>query len=202
MNQPLDPDPLDLLRAADPVSADDLPSASLARIRARVSEDVMATRTAPRKVPWRTRTIGALAGAGAAIAVGIAALAFAFGTGGTRPGVVPGTSVGPGSAMCVEQYSPATLTRRAFAFDGTVTAIDGDRVTFTVNHAYRAAAGPTITLVATGMTGTAITSAGGPNLSVGQRYLVAGEAEFVWACGFTQPWDAAVAADWAAAFGS
>ena len=202
MNQPLDPDPLDLLRAADPVSADDLPSASLARIRARVSEDVMATRTAPRKVPWRTRSVAWLAGAGGAIAVGIAALAFAFGIGGTGPGVVPGTSVGPGSAMCVEQYSPTTLARRAFAFDGTVAAIDGDRVTFTVNRAYRAAAGPSITLVATGMTGTAITSAGGPTLVVGQRYLVAGEADLVWACGFTQPWDATVAAQWAAAFGS
>jgi hypothetical protein len=37
------------------------------------------------------------------------------------------------------------------------------------------------------MTGTSVTSAGGPNLGVGERYLVAGDDEFVWACGFAQP---------------
>jgi hypothetical protein len=46
------------------------------------------------------------------------------------------------------------------------------------------------------MTGTSITSAGGPSLAEGQRYLVAGDDTFIWACGFTQPYEAAVAADW------
>ena len=35
----------------------------------------------------------------------------------------------------------------------------------------------------------------------GERYLVAGDATCVWACGFTQLWDAAVAAQWSAALG-
>ena len=120
---------------------------------------------------------------------------------GNAPGITPGGSIGTGSAACVEQYSPTTLANRSFAFDGSVSAIDGEQVTFTIGTAYRGAAGGTITLDAPGMTGTAITSAGGPNLAVGERYLVAGDDHFVWACGYTQPYDAAVGAEWAAALG-
>jgi hypothetical protein len=80
-----------------------------------------------------------------------------------------------------------------------VSAISGEQVTFTIGKAFHGTSGGTITLDAPGMTGTAITSAGGPNLSVGQRYLVAGDDHFVWACGYTQPYDATVAAEWLAA---
>lgn len=196
MNEHLEPDPLDALRAADPVDADRLSSASLARIRARVSEDVMTTPT--RRLPWGTRTLGLGAGVAA-----IAALALVVALGGrsVAPGITPGGSVGTGSASCVEQYNKTAIRHRTFAFDGTVSAINGEQVTFTVGKAYRGAAGGTITLDATGMTGTTITSAGGPNLAVGERYLVAGDDHFVWACGYTQPYDATVAAEWAAALG-
>jgi hypothetical protein len=115
------------------------------------------------------------------------------------PAGTPGGSPNPGSAACVEQYSLDTLKNRGFAFDGTVTGIDGDEVTFKVNQAFKGALGESVTLTATGMTGTAITSAGGPNLAVGERYLVAGEDRFAWACGFTQAYDGAVAAQWSAA---
>jgi len=196
MNEHLEPDPLDALVAADPVDADRLSSASLARIRARVSEDVMTTPS--RRLPWGTRTIGLGAGVAA-----IAALALVVALGGRSavPGVTPGGSIGTGSASCVEPYSKTAITHRTFAFEGTVSAINGEQVTFTVGKAYRGAAGGTITLDAPGMTGTAITSAGGPNLAVGERYLVAGDDHFVWACGYTQPYDGAVAAEWAAALG-
>jgi len=193
MKEQLEPDPLDELRAADPVDADRLPSASLARIRARVNEDVMTTPT--RRLPWGTRTLGL----GAAVAA--LALLVALGGRSAAPGVTPGGSVGTGSASCVEPYSKTAITQRTFAFEGTVSAVNGEQVTFTVGKAYRGAAGGTITLDAPGMTGTAITSAGGPNLAVGERYLVAGDDHFVWACGYTQPYDAAVAAEWAAALG-
>jgi hypothetical protein len=190
-------DPLDELRGANPIDADRLSSASLARIRARVSEDVMHTTNGPPRMRWSTRVIGL---AGGAIVAGAVALAVYFGGAGTAPGSTPGSSLGAGSASCVEQYSPANLARRSFAFDGTVTAIEGERVTFTVGTSYL---GPTgsITLDAPGMTGTAITSAGGPNLIVGKRYLVAGDDRFAWACGYTQPYDSVVAAEWAAALG-
>ncbi len=194
MNEHLEPDPLDALLAADPVDADRLSSASLARIRAR-KEDVMTTPT--RRRPWGTRTLGLVAG----VAVAALALVVALGGRSPAPGITPGGSVGTGSASCVEQYAPTTLANRTFAFDGTVSAIDGEKVTFNVGTAYRGAAGGTITLDAPGMTGTAITSAGGPNLAVGERYLVAGDDHFVWACGYTQPYDAGVAAEWVAALG-
>lgn len=194
MNEHFEKDPLDALRAADPVRDDHLPSASLARIRARVNEDVM-TDTEPR-MGRPTRSIFAAVGIAAAIALAIVA-----GGGRLAGGLSPGTSPGPGSASCVEQYSLATLANREYAFDGTVTAISGDRVTFSVTSAFRGVSGSSITLDANGLAGTAVTSAGGPNLVVGERYLVAGDATFVWACGFTQAWDAGTAADWAAALG-
>lgn len=70
-----------------------------------------------------------------------------------------------------------------------------------INESFAGGASPDseVTLTATGMTGTSVTSAGGPSLAAGERYLVAGDAEFAWACGFTQPYDAAVAAQWAEA---
>jgi hypothetical protein len=190
-------DPIDELRSINPVADDDLSSASLARIRARVSEDVMTNASAQgRRVP---RFLPA--GIGVAAVAAIALVLFVGGRNGA-PSVVPGPSTGTGSAMCVEPYAgPASIVARTLAFDGTVTAIAGDRVTFTVNTAYRGAAEPSLTLDAAGMTGTAITSAGGPNLAVGERYLVAGDAHFAWACGYTQPYDAALAAQWATAAG-
>ena len=187
-------DPLDELRAANPVTDDDLSSASLARIRARVSEEAM---TNPRagKVP---RFLSAAVGLGA-----VAALALVIFVGGrSAPSASPGPSLGTGSAMCVEPYAgPASVAKRTLAFDGTVTAIAGDKVTFTVDTAYRGAAGSSITLDAAGMTGTAITSTGGPNLTVGERYLVAGDDHFAWACGYTQPYEAGLASQWAQATG-
>ena len=155
------------------------------------------TTPAPRRA-WRARTLGL----GAAVAaIGTLVLALAIGGWGAAPDVTPEGSIGTGSASCVEPYSTTAITHRTFAFDGTVSAINGEQVTFTVGIAYRGAAGPTITLDAPGMTGTTITSAGGPNLAVGERYLVAGDDHFVWACGYTQPYDAAVAAEWASALG-
>ncbi len=194
MNQSHGPDPLEELRAVNPVSDDDLPSASLARVRARMQETVMnddRTRT-----PQRSRLLG-LGVLGAAGALALVLVAGQF----SPAPLAPTPSQDTGSAACVELYSLDTLANRAFAFDGTVKAIDGDTVTFNVNEAYRGGGDGTLSLQAPGMTGTAITSAGGPNLEVGERYLVAGDAQFAWGCGYTQPWSAAVAADWAVALG-
>jgi hypothetical protein len=191
-------EPLDMLTAADPVDADHLSSASLARIRARVSEDVMTTDHARRGLA--RRPLMAFGGLGAGIAA--VALVLVIARPGAAPVTTPTAIPGPGSAACVEPYSgPASVAERGIAFDGTVTAIDGDDVTFSVNDGFQGVSDATITLAATGMTGTTITSAGGPNLAVGGRYLVAGEDRFVWACGYTQAYDPAVAAQWAAATG-
>jgi hypothetical protein len=198
MNRQFEGDPLDSLRAADPVDVDRLSSASLARIRARVSEEVTTPPHPQRTMPRWARTLSLATGLAA---VGALVLVLAFGGRDLAPGIVPGGSDGPGSAVCVEPYSRTAITRRTFAFEGTVSSIDGERVTFTIGAAYRGAAGTSITLDAPGMTGTAITSGSGPRLAVGQRYLVAGDDHFVWACGYTQPWDPTVAAEWEAALG-
>jgi hypothetical protein len=185
-------DPLDELRHADPVRGAPVPSISRARVWARIEEARMTTTTPPRRrlAPW---------------AAGIAAVAV---TGAiamlTMPGIGEGftptpSQRGPGIGTCVETYSQETLANRDFAFDGTVTAIDGDEVTFGVADVFRGELAGSATFTATGMTGTSVTSAGGPSLVIGQRYLVAGDDRFAWACGFTRPYDAAVAAEWAEA---
>ena len=227
MSEPVGTDPLDELRRVNPVDPDRLPSASLARISARIQEDTMEP---SRGTTVRRRTL-IPAAAGVAIAA-IALVAFVGGralgpaatpgaTGATGGAAATGatggapatgstggaaataiTGGGAGLASCVERYSPETLAKRSFAFDGTVTAFSGDEVTFKIGRRFKGAEADSITLTATGMTGTAITSAGGPNLAVGERYLVAGEDAFAWACGFTQPYDATVAAQWAQATGS
>jgi len=149
---------------------------------------------------WRNlRTVGPLV---AGLAVAGFALVALIGPRAIAPNITPVSSTNPGSAACVEQYSLDTLRSRSFAFTGTVSAIDGDEVTFKVDDALKGVPGDSVRLTAAGMTGTAITSAGGPNLSMGARYLVAGDATFVWACGFTQPYNDAVVAQWRSAFSS
>jgi hypothetical protein len=194
-------DPLDELRHADPVRPSRTPSDSRARVWARIEEATMepATRSTTRRRPiW---AFGALAAA--ATAVVVMAVIVNLGGGVPTPSSDPGTGIGgdPGTGIgsCVESYSPTTLASRDFAFDGTVVAIDGEQVTFDVNSAYAGEVGDSITLTATGMTGTSITSAGGPSLSEGERYLVAGDDVFAWGCGFTQPYNEAVASEWAEA---
>jgi hypothetical protein len=206
-------DPFDELRRLDPVAPDRLPSASLARLSARVQEDIMSTNESS-----AGRRRFAIPAVGVALAgIALVAVVVVGRVPASDPGIAvasasPGTHValasasqlppvGPVSASCVEQYSPRTVAERAFSFDGTVAKIAGDEVTFLVGHWFKGDGRDSVTLTATGMTGTAITSAGGPHLVVGERYLVAGEDDFAWACGFTQPYDPAVAAEWAAATG-
>lgn len=196
MSEPIGRDPLERLRLENPVDIERLPSASLARARARFQEDsVITDRSLSRPVTQRPRLI---LGAAAAAALAIALVAL-MGPRALGPGIVPSPSSGPISAACVETYNLDSLTRRTFAFDGTVASATGDEVTFEVNERFRGIDGDTITLSAPGMGGTVITSAGGPALVPGQRYLVAGDDRFVWACGFTQDYDPTVAEAWRSA---
>jgi hypothetical protein len=180
-------DPFDELRHADPAQSRPVPSESKARVWARIQEVNMSTSTPPR------RAIGWILGAGGlAVAAAVALVVFLGQGASPTPSPDPGTGIG----SCVETYSLETLANRDFAFDGTVAAIDGDQVTFDIDQSFSGSLDDPVTLTATGMTGTSITSAGGPSLAEGQRYLVAGDDTFIWACGFTQPYEAAVAADW------
>lgn len=194
MSQQNRTDPLDELRRADPVHLSPAPSESKARVWARIQEATMDDNRSTRR-----RHLARVGGVAAAGIAGVAALVLLLNPGSPAP--EPSDDPGTGIGSCVETYSPEALANREFAFDGTIESIDGDDVTFTVNEAFAGdgAAGGTVTLGAPGMSGTSITSAGGPTLTIGDRYLVAGDGGFVWACGFTQPYDAAVAAEWAEA---
>lgn len=109
--------------------------------------------------------------------------------------ITPGGSTG----SCVELYDLDTLVKRELAFDGTVSRVDGDDVTFDVNHWYKGGSGTQATLAGASTLG-GLTSAGGTvSLEPGARLLVAGDGGFAWSCGFTQPYDADVAEQWSEA---
>jgi hypothetical protein len=197
VSDPAARDPLDDLRRANPVATNDLPSASLARVEARVQEELLHGSRKDRRSRWSR---AAPIGAGLAVAA-VAVVALLVG-GSLRQPIAAPPSGGLGLGLCVEHYSSEALARRSIAFDGTVTAIAGDDVTFQLNRTFRGPGASSISLAAPGMTGSTVTSAGGPSFEIGSRYLVAGEDHLVWACGFSQPYDTNVAAEWASVFGT
>ncbi len=197
MTRPTDPDPIDLLRQSNPADADRLPPANLARIRARVQEMVMTDtqHDMDRELsPRRRRLTAGLVSLTALAAV----VFFSFGARGA-PGVTPPDGGGGGMAMCI-QFDLETLALAEVAFDGTVTAIDGDAVTFAVGHWYRGS-GDSIMLTEYGLGSGAVSLEGGVGFEAGARYLVSGSDGIVTGCGFSQVYNDAAAADWASAFG-
>lgn len=96
---------------------------------------------------------------------------------------------------CVEQYSTRTLPNREWAFEGTITAVEtqadpaGDDPAQTTTVRFEVARwfwGGTAD-EASLRTYATPSSAGDVERSVGARLLVSGDADFLWACGFTQP---------------
>jgi hypothetical protein len=134
-----------------------------------------------------------------------------------RQGDVFGSNV---AGSCVEAYSPATLAKRALAFDGTVTTIGQPSpsgrevadpyvpVTFAVNRWLRGGHGAQVT-VAMFPPDTTTTVDNAP-YGIGSRLLVSGEDRWgspsldspvAWACGFTRWYTDADAQTWQRAFG-
>ena len=113
-----------------------------------------------------------------------------------RTGAVTGEQATSGS--CVELYDLDTLGNREFAFDGTVKEVRSDRAEFTVNEWYRGGQGDEVSKGgATGSSGlTPEEEYPRVGLAPGERFLVAGDGDFVWACGFTQPYTPQLAEDW------
>lgn len=206
---------LEALRRADPVDPAAMPSSSSPQARAlfeRITMSDTDTTAEPRTTSRRWVAVAAAAAAVVAIAGGAIALGgdddttptpnTEVATDSTAPNTTDGGPITPGGiASCVEQYSLETLANRDAAFDGTVEAVDGDTITFTVNEWFRGGEGDTTTRRGASTLG-GITSAG-PSVSLepGTRLLVAGDDDFAWGCGFTQPYDAAVAAQWADTLG-
>jgi hypothetical protein len=205
MSMPTGRDPIDRLRAADPFQADDMPDASLARVSARVQEHIM---TDTRRSPILPPTRGPLAVIGGLAIAGAVALAIAFGSGLGTPAPAGGPvaanptpsenpAAGGGMASCL-MYDPANLPTFDKVFDGTVTAVDGDQVTFDVNTGWKGVEG-SVTLTAPDVDIALLGPM--PDFKVGGRYLVTAAGSNVNACGYTLDYDAATAAAWAAAFG-
>ncbi len=203
MSMPNGSDPIDRLRAADPVHADDVPDASLARVSARIQEHIMSDKSFdPTVRPSR----GPLAVVGGLAVAGALALAIAFGSNlgaqapadpvAANPTPSENPAAGGGMASCLV-YDPANLPTFDVVFDGTVTAIDGDQVTFDVNEGWKGADG-SITLTAPDIDIALVGPM--PDFEVGGRYLVSAAESTINACGYTLDYDAAEAADWAAAF--
>lgn len=214
MTQPIQPTAAEtLLRQANPVPhprhsfPPDHPAVAALREEIIMSDTLTRTPptpTAPGQTSQPRRWIrpAMAAAAVAAVAIGVVVFAARDDSGSqsvAQPPISPGGAAGS-SLSCVEVYSPETLPGREVAFDGTVISVDGDEVTFRVGHWYRGGSGDTVTL-AGALTLAGQTSAGQPTgLEPGTRMLVAGDGGFAWSCGFTQPYDAATAAQWQAAF--
>ena len=200
-------EPLDALRAADPVDVGGLPDHDHAVATALLREITMdQQRSDARNRRW----LPLAAAAAAVLAVAGVAIAAVGGGGDDEPApeqAAPTTAVPPtqgpvtpgGSSLgsCVETYDLQTLQNREVAFAGTVESVEGDQVTFAVERWFRGGDGDTATL--TSATAGAITPGGASPLTPGARVLVAGDGGFAWECGFTQPYDDAVAAAWATA---
>ncbi len=201
-------DPIDELRAADPVRPEQVPEASLARMSASVQEHMMSQlRRDPTRIP---PTRGPLAIVGGLTLAGALALAVivgpGLGIGGGGSASEPPVAVAPtpttnpaaggGAASCLV-YDPANLPSFDVVFDGTVTAVDGDQVTFDVNEDFKGA-GDSITLTAPVVDPALVGPL--PDFQVGGRYLVTAFGSTINACGYTVDYDADTAAAWAAAF--
>ncbi len=215
-------DVLARMRAADPVQPDVVAGLSTtARARALRAELTMQTETSStrpiRSTPrWQRPLLAGLA----VVLLGVAGTAVAFQLGGDappadeivadEPRVDPDTvdgdlpidtdvPTGGGMALCAFVYSPETLVERELAFVGTVTAIDGDAISFDVEEVFRGDLGETVTLGGGEFLATPNPDNVNP-VTVGERFLVAGDDGFAWGCGFTHLYDEDVAATWRTAF--
>lgn len=193
--------PIDRLRAADPVRADDVPDASLARVSARIQEHIVTDIQHHSVTPSR-RPLAVFGGLVAAAALAVA-VGLGSNLGVAAPGGVgaqpsdPGGGAGGGLASCLA-YDPAILPTFDIVFDGTVTAVDGDTVTFDVNDDLKGA-GESITLTAPRVDVALIGPL--PDFQVGGRYLVTAAGSAINACGYSLDYDPDTAAEWKAAFG-
>lgn len=199
-------DPTEALRRADPLDRRPVPDDAVEAHRRALFQEMTSMDTMEREAPAPGRRRGLrIAVAASAVAALAAAVigGYALFGGGTEPRVVGGEPIGGGGmAMCI-QYTDELLAQQAYAFDGTVTSIEGSTVTFEVNHWYKGGDGATLTLSAEGLTG-------GPNsimegltpVEVGQRYLASGNDGFLWACGYTLTYDSDLADHWSELFGA
>lgn len=222
-------DPIEMLRAADPADPQTVPSASLARVSARIQENIMSDIENNPGPAARVRRRFALVGLVGTVAVVALVAVIAAPRGVPAPGgvavvpsasavtvvpspsasavaVVPseepssgGPNTGGGGSAMCIRYDTSILATLDFGFDGIVTAVQGDQVAFAVIKAYKGVNGESLTLTSPG-NGVGL-QGGGLDFALGDHLLVAGSGSTISGCGYTQAYDPAVAAEWATAFG-
>jgi hypothetical protein len=194
-----------LMRALDPWPADrPVDPALAANALALVEKEIDMSDTATPVPRPRRRRLLALAAVLAVLAVlgGMAAVR-ALDDGSTPAG--QGRALGDAFASCLA-FSLDVLAQQPVAFDGTVTAIDGQEVTFDVERWYRGGDGDTAVTRSSGLVSGAPELNGGVGFEEGGRYLVSGDRDgdaIVPAiCGLTVEHSDGMADDWERAFGS
>lgn len=182
-----------------------------------------------RRASMRRRAGGAAAAAAVVATGGVAVATLSPIGGGEEPSGVASSAVAPsrvapsgalpdgGAASCAFAYEPDMLAERGFAFDATITGVDGpvERdgiadhvVTFRVEEWFTGPASPPaeVTVMMASPRPAGLSEYPGPDglYGVGTRLLVSGdfaaagdfESAFVWGCGFTRYYDEQAAAGW------
>lgn len=180
----------------------------------------------------RRRAATGLVGAAVITAVGVVAFQLQGPSVGTDPSPLARPSTSPSASpsderrgevaanstsSCVEQYSPAAVATRAFAFDGTVTSIDEDarqtdtslggadswEVTFEVHEWFSGGDAQSVVVsLFRPIPSSDERPAGyeeGTRLLVSGEDSVAGASYLAWTCGFTRYFDSETADQWRAA---
>jgi hypothetical protein len=148
-------------------------------------EQIMST--TPTDIPDRTRgrrpfALVAAAAAVVAIAVGgVVALGSDDGDSENIAAVQLGTPPPDAMASCIA-LEPQYLADMELAFRGTVTAIDGDLVSLSVERWYKGGEGDTVAITAPDMANTSID---GLEFDTGATYLVSATGGTVNYCGFS-----------------
>jgi hypothetical protein len=211
-------DELELLKRANPIPSSTAADDELAALAARIERITMDTQQdpgtsaigeAPDSRAPRRRLAMAIGGVAAALLAVVGAVALTGGDGDDDvEAASPSTTVeqtpidpaGGTSMMCAEIYSLETLAARTVAFDGTLESVDGDTMTFEVNEWFNGGEGDTASIDGASTIGSFTSIGDTIELEPGTRMLVAGDEQFAWSCGFTQPHDPAVADEWRGVF--
>jgi hypothetical protein len=175
------------IRKLDPMHPD-VPTTPPTRTRL---EDIMASTTTPTPTPTRTPDTGSgrsrwyiAAAAAVAVAAAISLPALVGGSPGTSvagPPLELSLGEGPGLASCLP-FDTAILAGMPMAFEGTVTSVDGEQVTLTVDRWFRGGDAGTVELHAPAGMEALI---GGIAFAEGEQYLVSATDGNVNYCGYT-----------------
>lgn len=195
-------DPIDeLVQAANPVPRErPLDPALLSHVAERIEE-----RRSPSGGERRsTRAPRLRVLAAGAAAAAIAAAAFGLNDALRDPAQGPSVALGNPTAICIE-FTDETLAAFPVAFDGRVTAVEGEQVTFDVETWFRGGQGDTVTVAAPDLVEHSAALVGGIGFEEGERYLVSGDRQdgriVPAVCGFTLTWSEEMAETFRRAFG-